>query len=298
MNRKRRLGKTGTGVMMSIPALILLVAFIFVPFIMSFVNSFTNQRLISNPNVPLTFVGLSNYAKLFVSDTFYQAIINNIRFVAIVVPVQVILALLLAVLLNMKLKGIRFFRTIYFSPIVITMVVVSIVWALLFNPANGFINKVLHVVSFGHIQPLQWLYDTKQALPAIMILSIWQGVGFQMIILLAGLQGISQDLYEASDIDGANTFQKFFRITIPSLRNTLIFCFLSTTILAFKLFTQVWVLTQGGPEDSTLTSVAMIYKEGFAQMKVGYASALSVVFFIMVLVISIIQRKVISRGED
>ena len=150
----------------------------------------------------------------------------------------------------------------------ITMIVVSIVWALLFNPSQGFINKALSIISFGKIQPLQWLYDTQYALPAIMILSIWQGVGFQMIIILAGLQGISPNLYEASDIDGANSVQKFFRITIPSLKNTLIFCFLSTTILAFKLFTQVWVLTQGGPENSTITSVAMIYKEGFAQMKV------------------------------
>ena len=297
MKGRKQLGKTATGIMMSLPALLLLVTFILVPFIMSFAYSFTNQRLISNPNVPLKFIGLANYIKLFNSETFYDALGNNIEFVVTVVPIQVVLALLLAVLLNQKMKGITVFRTIYFSPIVITMIVVSIVWALLFNPANGFINKALHVLSFGKIPPLEWLYDTRYALPAIMILSIWQGVGFQMIIILAGLQGISPELYEASDIDGANGLQKFICITIPSLKNTLVFCFLSTTILAFKLFTQVWVLTQGGPENATITSVAMIYKEGFAQMKVGYASSLSVVFFTIVLIISIVQRKLISRKE-
>ena len=122
-------------------------------------------------------------------------------------------------------------------------------------------------------------------------------MGFQMIILLAGLQGIPGELYEAAGIDGAGATQKFFHITIPSLKNTLLFCFLSTTILAFKLFTQVWVLTQGGPEDATLTTVALIYKEGFAQQKVGYSAAISVVFFLIVLLLSLLQRRVLTRED-
>ncbi|WP_273321584.1 carbohydrate ABC transporter permease [Vallitalea guaymasensis] len=291
----RQLSKKQTAILMSIPALTLLTVFLIVPFAMSFILSFTNQRLISNPNTHVEFIGLSNYLRLFKSEAFYSALLNNFKFTIIVVPIQVGLALLLAVLVNQKLKFINIFRTIYFSPIVITMIVVAIVWSLLFNPANGFINQLLSFISFGLIEPIEWLYDTKHALNAIIILSIWQGVGFQMIIVLAGLQGISQEVYEACAIDGTNVFQKFFFITIPMIKNTLVFCLLSTTILAFKLFTQVWVLTQGGPENSTMTMVALIYKEGFSQLRVGYASTISVVFFFIVLAISLIQRRIIDK---
>jgi multiple sugar transport system permease protein len=282
---------------MSLPALILLITFLLVPFIMSVGYSFTNQRLMSNPNLAVKFMGFENYLRIFRSDTFFSAIRNNLTFTLVVVPVQVSLALFLAILLNQKLRGVVVFRTVCFSPIVITMIVVSIVWALLFNPNNGMINEMLRFLSFGTFQGLGWLYDTKTALAAIMILSVWQGVGFQMIILLAGLQGIPGELYEAAGIDGADAVRKFKNITIPSLKNTLLFCFLSTTILAFKLFTQVWVLTQGGPEDATLTTVALIYKEGFAQQKVGYSAAISVVFFLIVLLLSLLQRRVLTKED-
>jgi len=291
------LGRNATGILMSLPAIVLLVTFLLVPFIMSVSYSFTNQRLLSNPNVAVKFMGFENYLRIFRSDTFLSALRNNITFTVVVVPVQVSLALFLAMLLNQKLKGVVIFRTLCFSPIVITMIVVSIIWALLFNPNDGMINEVIKFVTFGRCEGFGWLYDTQTALPAIMILSVWQGVGFQMIILIAGLQSVPGELYEAASIDGASASQRFAHITIPSLRNTLVFCFLSTTILAFKLFTQVWVLTQGGPEDATITTVALIYKEGFSQQKVGYSSAIAVVFFLIVLALSLLQRKLITKED-
>jgi len=286
-----------TAWLLSLPGIALLFIFIIVPFFMAAILSFTNERLISNPNMPVQFIGLQNYFRIFRSEDFFSALANNFKFSLCVVPVQTGLALLLAVLINKKVPYVNVFRTIYFSPVVITMIVVAIVWALLFNPSTGFINTVIKFISLGHLKPLGWLYDKSTALIAIMILSVWQGVGFQMVIVLAGLQGISAELYEASNMDGAGKFQQFIYVTVPQLKNTLVFILVSTTILSFKLFTQVWILTQGGPENSTMTMVALIYSEGFSKMKVGYASALSVIFFLIVLIISMIQRKVVTREE-
>jgi len=287
-SQKRR--EVLTAWLFSAPSLILLVFFLIVPFIMAFIFSLTDQRLIPNRYVPTVFIGLRNYLRLFANDTFYRAIFNNFLFAIVVVPVQTTFALLLAILINQKLKGVRLFRTIYFSPVVITMVVVAVVWSNLFNPGQGFINQFLKYISFGRITPPGWLMDTHYAFPAIMLLSVWQGVGFQMIIFLAGLQDIPAELYEASRVDGANKQQQFRLVTLPQLKNTTIFVLITTTILAFKLFTQVWVLTKGGPQNSTMTTIVLLYRQGFMQLNVGYSSAIAVVFFFIVLIISILQR--------
>ncbi|MFQ5594575.1 MAG: carbohydrate ABC transporter permease [Anaerolineae bacterium] len=274
----------------SAPALLLLTVFLLIPFLMAFGLAFTDQRLIPNPNLPTRFVALRNFARLLGDETFHQALLNNFLFAAVVVPLQTSLALLLAILVNQKLRFVNFFRTVYFSPVVTTMVVVAIVWSFLYNPGEGFINQFLHTVSFGLLGPYNWLTDTRLAFPAIMVLSIWQGVGFQMVIYLAGLQDIPDELYEAAEVDGANRWQQFWNITLPQLRNTTIFVVIATTILAFKLFTQVWVMTRGGPEGTTMTTMIMVYREGFKQLKVGYASAISVAFFLIVLGVSLLQR--------
>ncbi|NOY09608.1 MAG: sugar ABC transporter permease [Spirochaetes bacterium] len=279
-----------TAWMFSAPSLILLILFLITPFIMAFIFSLTDQRLIPNLNVPTEFIGLRNYARLFSDETFYRAILNNFLFAVVVVPVQTAFALLLALLINQRLRGITVFRTIYFSPVVVTMVVVAVVWSNLFNPGQGFINKFLKFISFGSIKPLGWLQDPVYAFPAIMLLSVWQGVGFQMIIFLAGLQDIPAELYEASRVDGANKRQRFRFITLPQLKNTTIFVVITTTILAFKLFTQVWVLTKGGPQNSTMTTIVFLYRQGFRQLRVGYASTIAIVFFVIVLIISLFQR--------
>ena len=273
----------------ALPLLFLLI-FLITPFIIAFVISFSDQRLISNPNLPTQFIAFRNFLRLFNSSSFRQALWNNIYFVLVVVPLQTFLALLLAVLVNQKLRFINLFRTIYFSPVVTTKVVVSIVWYVLYNPGEGLINQFISFISFGKLGPYSWLNDTSLALPAIMLLSIWQGVGFQMVIYLAGLQGIPDELYEAGRVDGANSWQQFRHITIPQLRNTTIFVIISTTILAFKLFTQVWVMTRGGPQGASKTIIVLLYQEGFTMLRVGYASAIGVLFFLIVLGVSILQR--------
>ncbi len=280
---------------MSAPAIVLLVVFLVVPFVLSIGFAFTDQRLIPNPNLPTSFVGFRNFVRLITDSTFQRALRNNFTFTLVVVPVQTALALAMAMLVNTRVRGTNLFRTIYFSPVVITMVVVSIVWYLLYNPDQGFINRTLRTLTFGHWPNVRWLQSTFWALPAIMILSVWQGVGFQMVIFLAGLQDIPTELYEASDVDGATRRQKFFHITLPQLRNTTLFVVISTTILSFKLFHQVWVMTRGGPQESTMTAIVMMYRQGFQQGRVGYASAIAVLFFCMVLIVSLLQRTVLKE---
>jgi len=274
----------------STPAIILLIVFLIVPFIWAIWMSFTNMRLIPNLNVPTRFIGLENYIRLISDEVFHKGLLNNFYFVAVVVPIQTSFALALAMLINQQLKGMNVFRTIYFSPVVTSMTVVSIVWTLLYNPGEGLINAFLKTISFGALGPYDWLTNTKLVFPAIMLMSIWQGVGFQMVIFLAGLQEIPTSLYEAAEVDGANGWQKFFNITIPQLRNTLVFVVISTTILAFKLYDQVKVMTNGGPSNASMTTMLYAIETGWGRLRIGYASAVTVVFFIIVLIVSILQR--------
>jgi multiple sugar transport system permease protein len=274
----------------SAPAILLLVIFLIVPFLMAIGLSFTDQRLIPNPNLPTRFIGFRNFVRLVADEAFLRGLLNNFYFVAVVVPLQTSLALLLAILVNQKLKGMNVFRTIYFSPVVTTMVVVAIIWTFLYNPGEGLINEFIQTITFGALGPYDWLQNTRLVFPAIMLLSIWQGVGFQMVIYLAGLQEIPDSLYEAANVDGANRLQQFLNVTLPQLRNTTIFVVLATTILAFKLFTQVEVMTKGGPQNASMTTIVHAVHQGWGQLKVGYASAISIVFFLIVLGISLLQR--------
>lgn len=279
----------------STPAIVLLIVFLIIPFIWAIWMSFTNMRLIPNPNVPTRFIGLQNYIRLFSDEVFFRGILNNFYFVIVVVPLQTAFALALAMLISQEIRGVNLFRTVYFSPVVTSMTVISIVWTLLYNPGEGLINAFLQAISFGALGPYDWLKSTQLAFPAIMLMSIWQGVGFQMVIFLAGLQEIPISLYEAAEVDGANGWQKFINITIPQLRNTLIFVMISTTILAFKLFDQVKVMTNGGPQNSTMTTMLYAIQQGWAELRIGYASAITVIFFTIVLVISILQRFLIRE---
>ena len=274
----------------SAPAILLLLVFLIVPFLMAIGLSFTDQRLIPNLNIPTRFVGFRNFVRLTADEAFLRGLLNNFYFVAVVVPVQTSMALLLAILVNQKLKRMNLFRTIYFSPVVTTMVVVAIIWTFLYNPGEGLINEFIQTITFGVLGPYDWLQSTRLVFPAIMLLSIWQGVGFQMVIYLAGLQEIPDSLYEAADVDGANRLQQFLHVTLPQLRNTTIFVVLATTILAFKLFTQVEVMTRGGPQNASMTTIVHAVHQGWGQLKVGYAAAISIVFFLIVLGISLLQR--------
>jgi multiple sugar transport system permease protein len=210
--------------------------------------------------------------------------VNNSFFGVIVVPVETGLALGLALLLNQKMRGIALFRTIYFSPVVTPLAVIAVVWSFLYNPGQGLINAFLKTISFGYLGPYSWLDDARLALPAIMLLSIWQGVGFYMIIYLAGLQNIPESLYEAARVDGAGRWHQLWYITLPQLRNTTFFVMIATTVQAFKLYTQVEIMTQGGPGNSTVTVVWYMVNQSIRHLNVGYASAVAVVFFLIVLI--------------
>ncbi|TYC02998.1 MAG: sugar ABC transporter permease [Kosmotoga sp.] len=278
-----------------IPGLVLLTVFMIVPFFSAFYLSFTNTRLIAR--MPARFIGLTNYEKILNDDMFWKGLKNIFVFVAVVVPIQTALALSLALLVNQKLKLTRFFRTVYFLPTVTTMVVVSVIWTFLYNP-EGLFNSFLTTFTFGAWEPVDFINNPNWAFPAIMLLSIWQGVGFQMLIFLAGLQEIPVTLYEAATIDGANKWKQFWKITLPQLKNTSVFVIISTTILAFRLFTQVKVMTNGGPNGATYTVVLHIFNQGYQRQYIGYASAITVVFFLIVLGISILQRAVLGEERE
>jgi len=279
------------------PALVLGFVFIIVPFALAIVLSFTDQRLVPNPNLPTRLVGTLNYVRLFTDPNFLQAFWNTFLFALLVVPFQTSIALALAVLINSRLPARNVFRGIFFLPTVITMVVVCVVWFSMFK-IDGFFNTVLGLVSLGLIERVDWLRNPYTALPSIVLLSAWQCLGFQMVVYLAGLQSINEELYDAARVDGATRWQEFWRVTMPGLRNTHVFVIITTTILAFKLFTQVSILTQGGPQGATNTVVHYLYEVGFRRGRVGFAAATAVVFFLIVLIISLIQRRMIKSEEE
>ncbi|MFM8747804.1 MAG: carbohydrate ABC transporter permease [Aestuariivirga sp.] len=272
----------------------MIAIFIALPFAMSVALSFTDQRLVPNPNVPTKFIGLRNYLRLFQDGEFVNAFVRTTTFAALVVPLQSAMGLGAAMLINSRIPARSLFRGVYFLPTVISMVVVSVIWASLYQ-REGFFNYALVSLSFGAAQPVGWLQNPWTAMPAIVLLSAWQGFPFQMVIYLAGLQGISRDYYEAAQIEGASRWQEFWHVTMPSLRNTHILVAITTTIFAFKLFTQVQLLTQGGPANTTDTLVRLIYMQGFRQGKVGFAAAAAVIFFILVLAITLVQRRLVKE---
>jgi multiple sugar transport system permease protein len=221
---------------------------------------------------------------------FMRSLINTFTFAIFVVPIQAGLGLILALLINQRTAGVNIFRTIYFMPVVVSLVVVSILWRFIYDGQNGLLNNALSMITFGGFQPMDWLGNPRTALPAIMAMSIWQGVGFHMIIWLAGLQTIPGTLYEAASVEGANEWQKFRYVTWPGLRNTAIFILVTITIAAFGLFTQVDVMTRGGPLDSTTTVIFQAVQKGYEKQDIAYGSAISVVFFTMVLIVAMFQR--------
>ncbi len=236
-------------------------------------------------------IGTTRYVVLAKDPLFYRSFLQTLLFALLVVPLQGTLALLMAMLVNKELKGRNFFRTIFFSPVVTSMVVVSIVWAFLYNKDLGLINEYLQTLTFGLVGPIDWLGDSRYTMIAIVIMSAWQGAGFQMLIFLAGLQSISETLYEAAELDGANGFQKFWYITLPGLSNTIVFIVISTTIAAFALFTQVDVMTHGGPNDATSTVMYHVVRKGFREQDIAYGSTISVIYFVTILLISLGQKK-------
>jgi len=282
------------GTLFAVPALVGLLLFVALPFVLAIVLAFSNLRL-GSP-LPLEFVGLRQFQRLFADPAFLQALGNNLLFAAVVVPLQTLLALALAMLLNQPLRGRGVFRTLFFLPVVFPLSLVAVVWILIFAPGpDGLLNSTLLTISLGYWQPRDFLHDPQLALPAIMLTSIWQGAGFQMVILLAGLQGIPAELYEAARIDGAGGWRRFWHITLPQLRNTLIFVMLVTTILAFRLFEQVQIMTHGGPRNATTTVMYEAVQAAFSRQQVARGAAITVIFFLLVLLVTWLQRRVAGQ---
>lgn len=235
--------------------------------------------------------GDKRYVVLAGDPDFMRSLVNNFFFALVVIPVQTGMGLLLALLVNQGLRGQTFFRTMYFAPVVTSMVVVSIVWRFLYDVNHGLVNEMVRALTFGLVQPINWLGEPGVAMWAIIIMSVWQGAGMQMMLFVAGLQQIPEELYEAASIDGANGWQKFAFITIPGLRNVLVFIFLTITIAAFQLFDQVLVMTNGGPDGATSTVVFHMFKNGFREQDIAYASTIAVVFFLIIVLVNVIQRR-------
>ena len=221
---------------------------------------------------------------------FMKALTNTLIFVIFVAPIQGGLALVLALLINQKLRGINVYRTIYFIPVVVSIVVVSLLWRFIYDGNDGLLNNLLAQLTFGWFQPVDWLGNPETALGSIIGMSIWQAVGFHMVIWLSGLQTISPTLYEAADIEGASKWQSFRYVTWPGLRNTAVLVLLVITMQAFALFAQVDVMTNGGPLDSTQSLVFQAVERGYGKQDISGGSTISVLLFVMVLMISLVQR--------
>lgn len=279
---------------MVLPAIALLVVFMVVPFFSAFRLSLTNQRLLPGP-IPTRFVGLQNYTRILSDPEFWQAFRNILYFTVMVIPLQCGFALLMAVFLN-KVKFLKgFLRSMFFLPYITPMVIVAVIWLSIYQYPEGLMNLILKAITFGKAQPIEWLGNTKWAMPAIVLLSAWQAFGFQMIIYLGGLQNIPDSLYEAASVDGATSIQQFVHVTWPSLRDTNVLVLLVTTIQALKLFTQVNIMTKGGPNGATNTIVHYIYTYGNTAQRIGYSSAASVILFVLILVIFLIQNALLNR---
>lgn len=285
-------------ILMLLPACILLIIFMVVPFFSAFGLSLTNQKLIPNPMVPAKFVGLRNYIQIFKDVSFWQAFKNVILFTVMVIPLQCGFALLMANALN-KVKFMKgFLRSLFFLPYITPMVIVAVIWKSIYQYPDGIANLALKICSFGMAHSIDWLGNKNSALIAITLLSAWQAFGFQMIIYLGALQSIPTSLYEAANIDGANSRQVFWNVTWPGLKETNTLVLIITTIQALKLFTQVNIMTKGGPNGSTNTLVHYIYQSGFMGQKIGYASAASVILFLLILIIFLVQNKLLRGKEE
>lgn len=271
------------------PAILGTFIFILIPVICSFGLSFTSWDMLN----PINFVGFENYKLLLKDGLFYKILLNTIVFALSTSILGVIIPLILAAILNSKIRGSEFYKTAYFLPFITPMVVVGIVWAWIFDPNIGFLNQVLNI----HIN---WLYDSKFAMPALIIVSVWKLIGYNMIIFLSAFSSVSQSLFEAAKIDGANAYQTFKNVTIPLLSSTIFFVIIITAISSFQVFDLIYLMTQGGPFDSTNVLVYSIYKNAFEYFNIGKASAIAYVLFVIILVLTLIQwhfRKKIVYNE-
>lgn len=263
-----------------LPALLGTFVFIVIPVFFSFALSFCEWDLLS----PIKFLGLQNYKNLLMNPSFLLIIKNTFVFAVSVAIIGITVPLVLAAVINTKIRGTEFFKTAYFLPFITPMIVAAIVWEWIFDPNNGLLNYVLK----AHIN---WLYDTHTAMFALIIVSSWKLIGYNMVIFLSGFSGVNQNVYEAAKIDGANPLQTFFRVTLPLLSPTIFFVLVITTISSFQIFDLIYLMTQGGPMESTNVLVYWIYKNAFEFFNIGEASAGAYILFLIVFLLTIVQWK-------
>jgi len=279
----------GVGLAYLAPSFILFAAFVFVPLAKTMYLSLFNTRV---TGAITSFAGLDQYAELISSPVFHSGLLATALFVLYTVPFGIGLGLVLAVLLNQRLRGVNVFRTMMASTIAISAAVGSLIWLLLFNPSLGLLNFVLSLIG---IAGPEWLIQPNVAIVAVSITTIWLTLGTNIIVLLAGLQGVPQEIYEAASLDGARGARLFTRITVPMVSPSLFFLFVVDTIGVLQTFTQIHILTRGGPVDATRALVYSIYLDAFQNFQFGYASAQAVVLFALVLVLTLVQFQVVER---
>lgn len=292
MSHSTRMQKSETrwAMVFILPCLLGLLVFTYLPIFSSLGLSFTYWNLLGTPQ----WVGLENYRQVLEDPLFWKAFGNTWLFVGISAVLEVVLGLGLAVMLNGLVRGQAFFRTAYFLPFITPMVSIALVWGWIYDPQFGVLNWMLKGLGVMH-EPIAWLYDTKTALLAVILLKVWKSVGYNMVIFMAGLQGIPQELYESASLDGATPARTFWRITLPMITPTLFFVLVITLISAFQVFDPIYLLTQGGPEHSTDVLVYWMFKNAFEFYKVGPASAIAYILFLIILVLTVVQWQLRKR---
>jgi len=271
------------------PIVILFTAFRIYPAFFNFALSFMKWNVFKNEG---TWVGLKNYTRLLEDETFFTAFKNTLLYTGIFLPIQITAALAIALLLNVRFRGRSFCRTALFAPYVITLVATAVIWKWLYDPTSGLINAVLERLN---LPTSLWLLGKDTALGSVIVYSIWQSVGYSIVIFLAGLQAIPQRYYEAAEIDGASKFQSFLHITFPLLMPVTLFILVMMTIASFGVFSQIYVMTQGGPAYATLVLVLYMFNHAFTFLNLSYGATIAVVFFVFVLAVTIIELRFGSR---
>lgn len=264
------------------------------PILFSLYLSFCDWNLVGGLST-IKFIGLDNFTALFHDDKFYMSLKNNFIYTLLVVPVGIFLALILSVLIHSRVYGQSYFKVAFFIPYISSIIALGAVWSALFHPSQGPINHFLNGI--GIADPPKWLADTHYSLFAIIIIAIWAALGYQIIIFIAGLANIPDELYEAASIDGANSVQQFFKITLPLLGPTTSFLFITTLMSSFKVFDLIAFLTAGGPNNSSTVLVYRIYEEGFQNFRMGYASAISWILFLIVGILTLITWKFQNKSS-
>lgn len=286
--RRRQWAEWLAGYAFLAPSFIILAMFTYFPVAYALGLSFFKWRIMRGEP---TFFGLGNYELLLTSEDFWQAIWNTVYFAVGSIPTGMAIALFIALLLNQPIRARTLYRTAFFLPTVTSMVAVSVVWMWIYHPDVGLMNYLLNLL---HLPSIRWLNDPRWAMPALIILGIWKGLGYNVIIYLAGLQNIPQHLYEAAQIDGANRWQLFRHITWPMLTPTSFLILIMAVIHSFQAFTEFHVMTQGGPIGSTTVIVYYLYVQAFQQFNMGYGSALAIVLFLIILGLTLLQNKMLG----